>query len=338
MPKTPTQQDIQSGDSPAIDVVPFPKFSKGVLSTKKGDFRVKEFNPYEFYLLAEALKKIPLSDDVLKRDALSEILGASNALNSLLRGKSIEVDHCRHEAEQLKKHLDQILNDEFRDKDGNLHFKNMDEPIDSHLFWGLPEELTRFEHNLAADLREAATYFVPQTGVYETRSLVERASHHIPSMYRGLLGEMATEDLDNAGRCLAFGLPTASGFHVVRAVEGVLGNYARAFLAEPVDEFQTMRQLLEPLEKLKEDKAAQSSVLPSPKTLRTLDQIRDLDRNPVVHPRESLSPAEARALFDLASSAIIYMLSEMKEIGFESGQGQLGLTPTLVSDETEKAG
>lgn len=51
--------------------------------------------------------------------------------------------------------------------------------------------------------------------------------------------------------------------------------------------------------------------VPDPKTLRTIREIEDLDRNPLMHPRESLDSNEAAILFNLTTSAIMAMAREL---------------------------
>ena len=71
------------------------------------------------------------------------------------------------------------------------------------------------------DLGQAPTFFVTQKGVYDTDSLINNGS----SVYADLLEHLpqeAIEDTNQAARCLAFTLPTASGFHMARATEAVL--------------------------------------------------------------------------------------------------------------------
>ena len=45
------------------------------------------------------------------------------------------------------------------------------------------------------------------------------------------------------------------------------------------------------------------------KVIASLDQIRELHRNPVMHPEETLSSDEATTLFGIAQSAILAMVN-----------------------------
>jgi hypothetical protein len=87
------------------------------------------------------------------------------------------------------------------------------------------------------------------------------------------------------------------------------------------------------LQKLADD-GASLAVVPEKKTIRTLDQIRDLDRNPLMHPRDVLSPSDAMVLFNLATSAIMAMAGELVK---SEGQGSLPLgVPDPSANESER--
>jgi hypothetical protein len=76
------------------------------------------------------------------------------------------------------------------------------------------------------------------------------------------------------------------------------------------------------------DKIAAAKPSPSPeeKTLVEFDQMRRDYRNPIVHPRVSLTEADARILFNNGESLIIAMASEIKAIREAGGvQGTLAV-------------
>ena len=174
--------------------------------------------------------------------------------------------------------------------------------------------LEKFEHTLSAELREAATYYIPRIGIFDTPRLVDGAEHHIDTELRAHMNEMAIKDFHDAGRCLAFDLPTASGFHAARSVEGVLAAYYKTFAGEsaPPPNNGTMGDYLKALEEMTTSVAGN---LPEQKTLRTLREIAKLDRNPVMHPRETLDRQEAAIFFNLATSAIMAMAREINALG-----------------------
>ncbi len=52
-------------------------------------------------------------------------------------------------------------------------------------------------------------------------------------------------------------------------------------------------------------------VKPDAKTLRTIREIAKLDRNPLMHPRDTLETQEAAIFFNLATAAIMAMTREI---------------------------
>ncbi|MBI2187166.1 MAG: hypothetical protein HYU37_08605 [Acidobacteria bacterium] len=103
-------------------------------------------------------------------------------------------------------------------------------------------------------------------------------------------------------RCLAFEVPTAAAFHVMRATEGVLRKYHALTKGLPAG-----TKSPEWAQCINEIKAAGGN----PKVTGILGHIRDLHRNPTMHPQECLSIQEALSLFDVAKSAIVAMAAEI---------------------------
>lgn len=84
--------------------------------------------------------------------------------------------------------------------------------------------LDKFETILTAELGAADAYFVSKKGGYDTIDLIARAEVLFPADLASKAPE-AVQDIAEAGRCLAFELGTAAGFHLLRANEAVLLRY-----------------------------------------------------------------------------------------------------------------
>jgi hypothetical protein len=164
----------------------------------------------------------------------------------------------------------------------------------------LTETAKRFETILGAELRTADTYFIEQKGAFSTPDLIERAEIVLPAAVRSELPSDAIRDLQQAGRALALDLPTAAGFHMLRAAESLVVRYYRAAVGkEPA-----MRNWGHYVDALKKAKAPA-------KVVSTLDQIRELHRNPIVHPEDVLTEDEALVLFGIVQSAMISVVVEL---------------------------
>jgi hypothetical protein len=86
----------------------------------------------------------------------------------------------------------------------------------------------------------------------------------------------------------------------MRATENVLRQYYMQLMGKTVDRIEWGPRIQE----LKSANANQ-------KVLQVLDQIRDLHRNPLMHPQGFLSMKEAIGLFDIAKSAIGALAEEI---------------------------
>lgn len=126
---------------------------------------------------------------------------------------------------------------------------------------------------------------------------------NLPEASLGVISDNAKKDFREAGKCLAFELPTAAGFHAMRATESVLREYYG--LVTGKDPAKTDWGTC--IQELKNAGA-------NKKVLQVLDQIRDLHRNPLSHPQDFLSLREALGLFDIAKSAIGAIADEIDTI------------------------
>jgi hypothetical protein len=175
----------------------------------------------------------------------------------------------------------------------------------------------------AEEMRETATYFVPRRGIYHTPALVDAADETFPSELQGFIPQKAKDDWKSAGRCLAFNLLSASGFHVARAVEATLEAYYWLFSGK---QGETLHGWYDYIKALRAVAEAKPSPCPQDKTLSELDQMREDYRNPIVHPRVVLSEGDARMLFANGESLIIAMAQEMCEAakGVQAGLVLIG--------------
>jgi hypothetical protein len=130
------------------------------------------------------------------------------------------------------------------------------------------------------------------------------------------LPKYAIQDFHEAGRCLALDAPTACGYHVTRAVEAVLrhwhalsfGEAARAEELTPETSQSAPASIARRWVKCEQELIGAGA---SKSTVGILTQIRELHRNPLMHPEIFLTIEEAISLFDIAKSAIEAMGREI---------------------------
>ena len=132
---------------------------------------------------------------------------------------------------------------------------------------------------------------------YDSALLLNNVSDLLGPRVYGRLPEIAQYDLTQAGRCLAFELPTATAFHLLRATEAVL----RAFYSTLVKRGRIHNNLWGSIiADLRKHKSAKSySVL-----LDHLDNIRRSFRNPTQHPDAKHDIDEIQDLWGLCLDAI----------------------------------
>lgn len=226
----------------------------------------------------------------------------------LLQGHPVRLEVSTGPANALLTELNAIRVRHFDGPDGVLNFdKNWAvETVPAWEFMLLP--LDAFQNVLAAEFNGSATFFVPQRWGYHTPTLIMDAAICADLAGRPDFTGTALVDLREAGKCLAFEMPTACGFHAARSVEAILQRYYEVFIG-PLPERGQMGPLLAKLEK--QEAEASGLPRPDPRTLRTLREIKDLDRNPLAHPDATLDMLDAKALFELAGIAISRMLRDM---------------------------
>jgi len=153
---------------------------------------------------------------------------------------------------------------------------------------------------MSLELQRHQTYLVSQIGGYSMALLASKAEVNILEDALAIIDEQAKKDFREAGRCLAFELPTAAGFHAMRATESVL----RQFYAQLTGKSAARKEWATCINELVKAGADK-------KVMAILDQLRDLHRNPLMHPQDFLSMKQAIGLFDIAKSAIGSLAEEI---------------------------
>jgi hypothetical protein len=187
-------------------------------------------------------------------------------------------------------------------------FAIMNKKVTPQQIVGIKKALSDLEIVLANDCQELDIYAVDTKGIYSTSALVECADKAIKSALSEdqqlCLSDDIYRDFREAGRCLAFELPTASGFHLARSVEAVVRRYWSAVSGKSFTDAPRLANCIDQLRKFGEE----------PKALETLEHFKDLHRNTVMHPDAFLDMGDALRLFDIAKSAIAAVAVRMAEL------------------------
>lgn len=162
---------------------------------------------------------------------------------------------------------------------------------------------------LSAELQGLATYHVDQKGIYSTSHLVESAENAFPSSIKEKLTADVEEEFRQSGRCLAFDNSTASGFHAMRAVEATMHQYYIAVCKpKPKKKLENWGAYIAKLHKINQPNVKFPDVA---KVVAMLQQLKDQDRNLIMHPEVVLTSDEAFTLFETAQSIIMSMATRL---------------------------
>lgn len=157
--------------------------------------------------------------------------------------------------------------------------KDISRQIEYMELYSLKQALSRFEVVLESEFQTLDIYLVSKKGGFDTSDLVLNGSVCFQDELSVKVPE-CINDIVQATRCLAFELPTAAGFHFHRANESVLRRYFAAVAPEAVmPERSPMGEYLNTLSK---------SNLGSPEVRAALRDLKDLHRNPLIHPSHSI--------------------------------------------------
>lgn len=254
---------------------------------------MQRVNEYRFYTLGAAMERLrSLEKSTLYRDCIAGGWVARRNLRALL-DDPVSLKVCRPAIEKILDAISKFLPEDPFEIIGDKEFGEKEVGF---LAYTIQEGLKELDTVLDAECRTLDTYAVSQKGAYSTSDLIDRAEIMIPEETRNNLEDAVIKDIREAGRCLVFDLPTAAGFHVLRAIELVMADCLKkknAGQKKPTNWGQYIEQL---------KKAGVASRITS-----MLENIKNLYRNPIAHPEDTLTDSDALVLFGLGIAAIQQM-------------------------------
>lgn len=175
---------------------------------------------------------------------------------------------------------------------------------------GTPNDLSLFQGSLHRDIKNLQTalkqglpllnlYSASPQGTQDIGLLIDGAAQSTFGDYFSEIDPQVIRDFDEAGKCLAFALYTATGYHAARACEGMLRTYAEEFLSvTDIEKLETMGAIIHKLRKVKGDAE------PDRRIVDRADRVREYDRNVLMHPGQFLSDFDARSTFAIAGELV----------------------------------
>jgi len=172
---------------------------------------------------------------------------------------------------------------------------NRTEPITEQEARQLTDAATKFKVVYEEELAQVVVYAVTPKGIYATEKLVDHGNEAVSRTVAPALSKEAVDDLRAAGRCLAFALWTAAGFHIARATESVIRTLMElAGCPAPADSQRNWGRYIGLLEGAGVD----------PQITHHLRQVKDLHRNPLIHPEHNLGESDAMGLLAICTSLV----------------------------------
>jgi hypothetical protein len=265
---------------------------------------VKKLNTYDIYRFAmnvHPLTQLTHVDEMKFSDIFLTLYNADFMLER-------QVEHETLFSPSLKRSAGAVLRAMFnlgKPPDG-IWGVGPDDAVDKYKLQRVVESAKNFETVLSNEMPGLATYYVSTKGIYSTDDLISHADLQIPESLRSLIEAKAVEDIQQAGKCLAYEVSTASAFHMWRAVETVMCTYFKHLSEGKSFEAAGVQRNWGAYIKALNDKGADTRI-----TI-FLDHIRSEYRNPQNHPSETVDLEEAFTLFGVATSAITQMAKAMK--------------------------
>ncbi len=316
----------RQGDDLSGVVVDFPihRESQGIPPVK----RLEVLDLFEF---AEALSSASplLSQDKAKGQ---DLFFAAARLEHLF--KKFEADQAafpltRDSARQVVKVLGGEIVTAFYEDDSRNKFKDgaFEKEYQGWTFYYSRSQINEFRHVLTAECRKSETYFIEKKVGFDISTLLHTAEENLHSSIISLLPKESLLEVRAAGRCLALECYTACGFHILRGLEVVMAAYYKRVSGKD-KEFRSWHNYVEALTGLEKEVDGKKPKFPSPKVAAMLDRMRQLERNPLMHPSDTLDEMAADTLFKLSIVTMTELAKDMRDM---AGQTEMKLVTSDVA-------
>jgi hypothetical protein len=278
---------------------------------------MEQINCWSFYLLGKWLDACYLAARQPLKLWNAQATQGSAFLRLFLDGVlKYRLDESRELARNLQLLLDSVI---------EKHKKDAESSLDESTVLSFNGAYNAFEQALGIELGRAPTFFVTAKGIFDTRRMITDGAN-VYEGFRDRLPQETINDTNESTRCMAFDLATASGFHIARATEAVIVKYMAAFhCPAPKKSQRNWGKYVELLEKTDANK----------KVVHHLDMVKDIHRNPLIHPEETLEASDATRLFSLCVSLIQGMVADMETKAATPSAEIVAMLPKDREDEAD---
>jgi hypothetical protein len=268
---------------------------------------MKQISIFDFYSLGKVLQELSVLSNITAETPFTDVIWplwtARYTLDQLVTENPVLLDSSRRAVKNLVIAINALLpvDEELWGVD------HKGKTVNSYFAAGITTAWKNFETVFSNDVPATPTFVVVQKGIYRTEDLIDRGHNHLPRGLREQLFPQVEVDIMQSGRCLAFEVPTASAFHMWRAVESAMDSYHTAITGKTFKDAdpkisRNWASYIQALDKAGADK----------KVTSFLDHIREEYRNPIAHPSANTDLEEAFMLFGTGLSAIAQMAVAIK--------------------------
>jgi hypothetical protein len=256
---------------------------------------VKRINAQYFYQLAAAILPLKQLKPTPLIESFSELWTAEQFLLGYLTNDLTRPTASANSGWELLRAIQALTNNLMREEPiSYLEATNISGVM-----------LQKFENNLEAEYNSKDVFVVSRKGIFSTTDLIEGAELLFSKDVQARI-QSAVPDIQQAGKCIAFEVPTAAAFHIFRAVEAVSKLYVEKMRGRgPTD---------------KEKRGGIGSFVAildangaDPRVTSSLAQLAKLHRNPTMHPDMTISNDEVLATLGMAQSVIQSMVADMEK-------------------------
>jgi hypothetical protein len=276
---------------------------------------MKEVNLGFIYQLGAQIYLLTKQEEKHRLGIGSAIIGMEDNIKQLFK-EYPELAVCRSSGKKLLsqvKRVNKWITETLSQKGTRIN--KADEWVDA-MFGVLIDHAQEFQIVLLADLEKLSVYQPLQKNGYDTRTLVSQTEQVFP---KGVLSKLSNDiilEIKEFGKCLVFDNYTASGFHILRALEIVLHNYY-VLMCKPSNPKKKLDSWAEYL-RLLENICNQTTSLLSDEDKRHIRKVCSLlnlikkdHRNLIMHPEITLKEDDALSLFDIVKGAIEAMVEKL---------------------------
>ena len=265
-------------------------------------------NCHVFYLLGEYLAETNafLRNSLKRPDPvpLSDIKGYFGALKGPLYWITID-DKARNPFPNIVKtaaqRVERILSQLEKEED---YQPTSDDTISHCELRILADEIRALKTIVTQYLPTFPIFLVSEMGGFYPEALLAENDQEILAEIRDQLPEQCQKDLNDAARCLAFGMSTAAVFHMMRAIEDMMKAYYHDLTGRTFKEanpkiqrnwgeyIKALKQALDEISVSDETKGRVGMSITS-----ILYNIKEVHRNPICHPEVNAEKDEALQVF-----------------------------------------